>query len=176
MKKYLLTAVAAMLALSVFAGNPLKVIEGKDAMKAVLKDNAAVCVQFDWANGVFDNQQPLTEKFADAYDFIVNDCETSFIEAFNENSKTLSMSKDEAGAKYRFVLTIDNMDSYFAVMRFVPQWEGKMWGNLKVFSVESGETLAVIQITEAEDGADFNINECYGETFGKLGKRIAKMK
>ena len=53
--------------------------------------------------------------------------------------------------------------------------EAKMWGTLKIVDA-SGDTIAEINIDEAEDGTDYVRREAFGKTFLLLGERIAKLK
>ena len=56
------------------------------------------------------------------------------------------------------------------------QWEGKMWGTLKIVKTSNGATLAEVDIEEAEDGKDYVRKESFGKTFKRLGGKVAKLK
>ena len=176
MKRILLTAVLTLSAMVTFAGNPLKIISGKDQVKTIMKESATVVVVYDWSHAKYDNQATLQEQWGEDYDYIVADCEMSFIKGFNENAKKLGMAKESDNAKYKFILTIDNVDRFFAAMAFIPQHEAKMWGSLKIVDIATNQTLAEIRIDEAEDGQHVDIKQCYGETFEELGEKVAKLK
>ena len=91
-------------------------------------------------------------------------------------AKKLRMTQDGNDAKYKFILKVANVDRFFAAMAFIPQHEAKMWGTLTIVDMASGQTLAVVEIEEAEDGQHVDIKYCYGETFEELGQTVAKMK
>ena len=176
MKRTLLTAILAVAAVVAFAGNPLKIISGKDQIKAIMKDDATAVVVFDWSKAKYDNDESLKEQWGKDYKYIVKDCEESFIEGFNDHSKKLELESESDDAKYKFILTVTNVDRFFAAMAFVPAHEAKVWGNLKIVDIASGQTLVEIDIDEAEDGQHVDIRQCYGETFEELGEKVARLK
>lgn len=176
MKRIISTLIALFVCMSMLAGNPLKVTSGKQNLKEIMASAGTALVEYDWTTTMYDNKVSIKDKFADDCDFVVNDCSQSFINGFNAKSKGLKLTTENAGAKYKFLLKVDNVDSFFAAMRFVPRHEAKMWGKLTIVSTENNETLAEINIVEAEDGADFVFKECFGKTFFILGEKVAKLK
>ncbi len=176
MKKLLSTLFALFVCVSMMAGNPLKVVSGKQNLKEIMATVGTALVEYDWSTTMYDNKVSAKEKFGSDYDYVVKDCSQSFMNGFNAKSKSLKLTTDKASSKYKFVLKVDNVDSFFAAMRFVPRNEAKMWGKLTIVSTESGETLAEINIVEAEDGADFVFKDCFGKTFSILGEKVSKLK
>lgn len=177
MKKIISTLFLMAICLTSFAGNPFKITLGKENVKTIMRDAAVAVVECDWNSTMYDNKITAKEKFGADYDFIVSDCQKSFVSAFNAASKGLRLSSElTEDAKYKLVLKISNVDSFFAAMSFVPRNEAKMWGIATICSVESGEKLLEVAIDEAEDGQDFVWRECFGKTFGEMGKRLAKLK
>ncbi len=159
------------------AGNPLKVTTGKDELKSIMKESATLEVAFDWSNATYDNKKDLKEEFGSDYDWIINDCQTKFIEGFNETAKNVKLSATAtADAKYKCVLIITTVDRFFAAMRFVPRHESKMWGTFKIVTSDTNETVVEVNIDEAEDGTDMSPKECYGKTFFKLGEKLGNLK
>jgi hypothetical protein len=73
------------------------------------------------------------------------------------------------------MITVKNIDSFINVMGWGSRTEAKMWGTLKIVDA-SGDTIAEINIDEAEDGTDYVRREAFGKTFLLLGERIAKLK
>ena len=55
MKRIILTAVLVFSAMMSFAGNPLKIISGKDQVKTIMKESATVVVVYDWSQAQYDN-------------------------------------------------------------------------------------------------------------------------
>lgn len=176
MKRVFSTLFAVLITVSAFAGNPFSITSGKKNLKQIFTDKATAVISIDWSNAKYDNKKELKAELGGDYEFVVKDCLENFIEKFNEESKGLCVSDKAERAKYKIQINVTNMDSYFAAMRFIPQYEGKVWGSMVITSLETGETLAEIKIDEAEDGADSVKKECYGETFGKMAKRTAKLK
>ena len=176
MKRIILTAVLVFSAMMSFAGNPLKIISGKYQVQTIMKESATVVVVYDWSQAQYDNKKALKKEWGDNYDLIVEDCEKSFIEGFNDNAKKLRIDQTSENARYRFVLTIKNVDRFFAAMAFIPAHEAKMWGTLTILDNMTNQTLAEIDIDEAEDGQHVDIRYCYGETFEELGEKVAKLK
>ncbi len=176
MKRIALTLCVMLSALACLAGNPLKNIVGKENLKAIMADKAEACVVYDWSETKYDKTKDLKATLAEDYDFVISDSEAKFVAGFNQKSKALHLSTDTAGAKYRFVLKVTNLDRRFAVMAFVPGHEGKIWGTLEILDAATGTSLATITIDEAEEGYDFQPKKCIGMTFMNLGKLVAKLK
>lgn len=176
MKRFITALFAITLCVVSFAGNPVKIVTGKANAKGIMADNATAAIKFDWSKTTYDGKQSISDYFGDDCNFIVTDCQSKFVESFNEASKGLKLTDKEESAKYIFTLTVSKVDCFFAAMGFVPGHESKMWGKLTVCSAETGDTLLEADIDEAEDGRDFVRNESFGKTFGILGKRIAKLK
>lgn len=159
-----------------FAGNPIKNLTGKDALKAMQKSEATATVVIDWSAAKFDKTKDLKATLADDYDFIMKDCVDGFVKGFNEKSKKVKMAADAKDAAYKFVIKVTNLDSYYCVMGWFPQWEAKVWGSCQIIDTKTDKVLATFDIEEAEDGKDINKRECYGKTFGELGETMAKLK
>ena len=108
--------------------------------------------------------------------FIKKDCAEKFIEGFNDKSKGMKLSDKKDGANYKFLIKVTNLDSFTNVMGWGARTEAKMWGTLTIVDAASGDTVAEINIDEAEDGTDYVRREAFGKTFLLLGERVAKMK
>lgn len=176
MKKTLMFLCLVLCSMVAMAGNPFKSITGKEKLKEIMNSSEKALVVFDWSEAKYDKTKDLKEKLADDYDFVLSDCEKSFVEGFNKQSKKIQLAKDATGAKYKFILKITSIDRYFQPMTFVPKHEAKMWGSLEIVNAETNESLVKIKIDEAEDGYDLVPKECFGKTFLKLGERTAKLK
>lgn len=164
-----------LICMNMFAGNPFKIIVGKENAKSVMRQPAIAIVDFDWSSTMYDFKITAKEKFGNDYDFIVNHCQNSFITAFNGASKGLRVTTDSSvEAQYKVVLKVTNLDSYMQVMGFAPRPEGKVWGKFIVSSVATGEKVLEVKIDEAEDGTDFVWRECFGKTFAEMGKNLTK--
>ncbi len=124
----------------------------------------------------FDNRKAASAEFGKDWSFIKSDCESKFIEAFNDKSKGIQLQKGAKGAKYKFVLTVTNVDDHVNVMGYGPRTEAKFWGKLKIVEAPKGKVIAEINIEEAEDGVDYVRKEALGKTFALLAKRLAKIK
>lgn len=74
MKKVISTLVMIVVCLSMFAGNPFKIMEGKQNAKALMKEAAVAVVEYDWSGAMYDNKMLVKDKFAADYDFVVNNC------------------------------------------------------------------------------------------------------
>lgn len=176
MKKILTLLCALMACTAALAGNPLKVTTGKDELKALMSEDAVIALSLDWTATQYDKKMTAKEKFAADYDFVVKDCEAKLIEGFNAKAKTLKMQAAEQGARYQLQIAVENLDAFYAVMRFVPRWEAKMWGKFRIVDLQEGTTLVEGDIKEAEDGTDFVFKEAFGKTFLLLGQKFAKLK
>ncbi len=176
MKKLLCLMAAVVVAMTVSAGNPLKLIKGKEHIKKLMTTDATATVVLDWSEASFGNIMSLEDGFLGEKEWVMKNCEIKFIKGFNEKSKSLKMTSNEEGARYRYVLKIDVIDSHFAPVFFVVQYEAKLWGKLRIEDVETNEVLVEYEIDEAEDGTDCVRRECYGETFRELGERLGELK
>ena len=177
MKKMLVALCALFVSVSLSAGNPLKVTNAKTSLKEFFKKDAKAYLVLDWNKTQYDNKKTALEEFgATDYDFIKKDCAEKFIEGFNNKSKGVKLSDKKDGANYKFLIKVSNLDSFTNVMGWGARTEAKMWGTLTITDAASGETVAEINIDEAEDGTDYVRREAFGKTFLLLGERVAKMK
>ena len=177
MKKVFSALMAMMFSVATFAGNPLKVVSSSVALKSFMKEQATANLVIDWKNAKFDNKKSAASEFNkdDDYAFIQKDCAEKFIEGFNAKSKGIKLEQGKKDADYKFVITVTNLDTFINVMGWGAPTEAKMWGNLKITNAK-GETIADINIDEAEDGTDHVRREAFGKTFMLLGIRVAKLK
>lgn len=176
MKKATLFLSMLLVAVFAVASNPMKQITGRENLKAIMSSDAKAFVVYDWTDAKYDKTKDLKKELADDYDFVIPDCEKSFVKGFNNKSKHLKLSTDSSDAKYKFVLKVTSIDRYFQPMTFIPKHEGKMWGSLEIFDVETNKSLTKITIDEAEEGYDLVPKECFGKTFLNLGEKVAKLK
>ena len=130
MKRVLFTICAVLVGVSAFAGNPLKVVNTKENLKDFMKQKATAVLVIDWSKTKFDNRKAASAEFGKDWSFIKSDCESKFIEAFNDKSKGIQLQKGAKGAKYKFVLTVTNVDDHVNVMGYGPRTEAKFWGKL----------------------------------------------
>lgn len=176
MKNFFMTMCLLLCSIVAMASNPLKAIEGKKNLSTIMRSKGKALIVFDWSEAKYDKDKDLKEKLGNDYDFVLSDCEKSFIKGFNEKSKKIKLAKDASEATYKFILKVTCIDRYFSVMSFVPKHEAKMWGSLEIVDVKTKESLVKITIDEAEDGKDFVPRECFGKTFFNLAERVAKLK
>ena len=177
MKKFISTLIMMVVCVSMFAGNPFRIKEGKQNAKSLMKENTIAVVEYDWSGAMYDRKMSAKDKFEADYDFVVSNCESSFVTGFNGESKGLRLSNEaNENAKYKITLKVTNLDSFFAAMRFVPRHEAKMWGTITVTSMATGEKVLEATINEAEDGCDLVWRECFGKTFAEMGKNLTKLK
>lgn len=176
MKRITLFLSLMLVAVFALASNPMKQISGRENLKAIMSSEAKAYVVYDWTEAKYDKTKDIKTQLAEDYDFVIADCEKSFVNGFNNKAKHLKLSTDNNGAKYKFVLKVTNIDRYFQPMTFIPKHEGKMWGSLEIFNAETNESLVKITIDEAEEGYDLVPKECFGKTFLNLGEKVAKLK
>lgn len=177
MKKILLfVSFVFSCACMVFAGNPIKVTSGKSWLKNLMKETAAVYVEFDWSNAKFDNEKAVIEDFQDDYDYIVESCASNFVEGFNDKAKSLKVQLTEEGASYKLIVTITNIDTYFSVMSIIPGHKANLWCKLKCVSYTTGETVYEAEAEEVEGGRDSVRKDCFAKAFTELGTAVAKLK
>lgn len=175
MRKICFTLVLTFVSVVTFAGNPLSVVSSKVDLKQLMKEDAYAILVIDWSRAKYDNKKTAAAEFGKDFAFIKNDCADKFIEGFNDKSKGIVLDKNRKKAPYKFVIRVTNLDAYVDVMRG-GQWEGKMWGTLKIVKTSNGATLAEVDIEEAEDGKDYVRKESFGKTFKRLGGKVAKLK
>ena len=169
MKNFFMTMCLLLCSIVAMASNPLKAIEGKKNLSTIMRSKGKALIVFDWSEAKYDKDKDLKEKLGNDYDFVLSDCEKSFIKGFNGKSNA-------SEATYKFILKVTCIDRYFSVMSFVPKHEAKMWGSLEIVDVKTKESLVKITIDEAEDGKDSVPRECFGKTFFNLAERVAKLK
>ncbi len=159
------------------AGNPLTVQTGGDKLKEITAQSMEVEFVVDWSKVTFDDRETLEERLGEEdAEWTKSDCYTKFMEGFNDKSKNVRLVDHETDAPYKYVLAVSKMDCYVAPLKFVPGWASKMWGTLSIIEKATDTPVVVVGIDEAEDGRDFVVKECFGETFSYVGEKIAKLK
>ncbi len=154
-----------------FAGS-VKVVSGKSELKSISSMNVQVSVSFNWNGTTYDWETDLRDELEEDYGFVLDDCARKFIEGYNETSKGPGISEPSGETRYEYVVTVKNVDKYFNVAKI--RYSGKVWGTIELFSKDSGEKIAEIEIDAAHYSADMYKRECYGKTFLKLGQIVGK--
>lgn len=175
MKKILTVLFSLFVCVSMFAGNTVKVVEGKQAFKTVFGDKASAQLVIDWSNAKYDKSKSLQEVWGDKYDYFVKACEENFLNGFNGETKGLKLTKEKSGAKYVVNVKVNQLDKYYNVMNIVPGHTVKVWATVTVLS-STGEKLMVIEADEMKGGRDFSPEDCYTKAFKVFGERVAKGK
>ena len=83
--------------------------------------------------------------------------------------------KDAAKANYKITIKVTKIDEFYNVMGFIPGPCIRVWGTLTVTDLKDGSTLLVVDIDEIDGGAAPNTDRAFNDTFGELGKKIAKL-
>ena len=172
MKKVFITLIMALLAVNVFAANPLKVKDGDKKFFRKAKGDCLLEVVYTGAS--FDGKKPLTEK----YDDIDNKTTISyegFVEEYSERNNNLPIVKDAATAKYKITIQVTKVDEFVNIMGFIPGPCIRVWGTLTVTDIQDGTVLLVVDIDEIDGGSAPTTDRAFNDTFGELGKRIAKL-
>ena len=162
------------LCVSVFGGNPVKILSGKQAIKTIFSEKETSVLEFDWKDARYDNDKNMKEEWGDKYDYFVKSCEENFQKSFNKESRGLTISEKQE-AKYKIIVKVKNLDKYFNVMNIVPGHTVKIWGDVTVVS-QNGEDMVKIEVEEMKGSRDSSPEDCYGKAFYILGERIAKLK
>lgn len=174
MKKNILMVVCAILfCSSVFAGD-FDLTSGRSAWRSALKQKANVYVEIDWSKCEYDNDELVKEYWEEEdYEEITDKVLESFIEKFNDKSKRLKAVEEKKGAKYKMVINMSNVDTFFSAVNFsLPGYKGKIWGSVKVIEVSSGNTIMEAEFDEIKGGRDFVRNDCYAKAFEDLAKEL----
>ena len=173
MKRFFLMAFMTIVATATFASNPIKVVSGDKKFFKSAEGNIFLEVVYD--NATFDDRMPLTEKYPDIENKAVISY-NGFIEEFSERISQMNFVKTEVEAKYKMTIHVTKVDEFFNVMGFVAGPCIRVWGTLTITDVKSGESLLVVEIDEIDGGSAINVDRAFNDTFGELGKRIAKLK
>lgn len=172
MKKVLMTVIMALLAINVFAANPLKVKDGDKKFFRKAKGECLLEVVYTGAS--FDGKMPLTEKYSDM-DMKTTISYDGFVEEYNDSNKKLPIVKDEASANYKITIQVTKVDEFVNIMGFIPGPCIRVWGTLTVTDLKDGSTIVVVDIDEIDGGSAPTTDRAFNDTFGELGKKIAKL-
>ncbi len=172
MKKILLTLLMAVIAVNVFAANPLKVKEGDK--KFFKKAKGECLLEVIYTGASFDDKMPLTEKYDDMDNKTTISYE-GFIEEYNDRNKNLPIVKEGADAKYKITVQVTKVDEFINIMGFIPGPCIRVWGTLTVTDLNDGSTILVVNINEIDGGSAPTTDRAFNDTFGELGKKIAKL-
>ena len=172
MKKILITLLMALFAVNAFAANPLKV---KDGDKKFFRKAKGECLlEVIYTGASFDGKKPLTEKYQDIDNKTTISYE-GFIEEYSERNKNLPIVTDAANAKYKITIQVTKVDEFVNIMGFIPGPCIRIWGTLTVTDLSDGSTIVVVDIDEIDGGSAPTTDRAFNDTFGELGKRIAKL-
>ena len=174
MKRLFSILCTLLMCVSVFAGSPVKVVNGKKAIKTIFSEKGSSFLEFDWKDAQYSDDKSLKEQWGDKYDYFIKACEENFQKGFNEENKGLSIDKN-GDAKYKFFVKVKKLDKYFNVMNIVPGHTVKIWGTVIVTS-QNGENVVEIEVDGMKGSRDSSPEDCYGKAFKILGERIAKLK
>lgn len=167
-----MTVIMALLAINVFAANPLKVKDGNKKFFRKAKGECLLEVVYTGAS--FDGKMPLTEKYSDM-DMKTTISYDGFVEEYNDCNKKLPIVKDEATANYKITIQVTKVDEFVNIMGFIPGPCIRVWGTLTVTDLKDGSTIVVVDIDEIDGGSAPTTDRAFNDTFGELGKKIAKL-
>ena len=173
MKRLFLMAFVTLFATVAFAGNPIKVVNGNKKFFKNAKGNVFLEVIYDGAT--FDDRMPLNEKYTDIEAKTIISY-NGFIEEFIERNNDLKFVKAVEEATYKMTIQVTKVDEFFNVMGWVAGPCIRVWGTLTITDVKSGDSLLVVEIDEIDGGGSPTVDRAFNDTFGELGKRIAKLK
>ena len=173
MKRLFLMAIVTLFTTAAIAGNPLKVVNGDKKFFKSTEGKVFLEVVFD-NNATYDEKMPLTEKYndLDAKAIIAYD---GFVEEFTDSKTKMTIVKDEAEADYKMTINVTKIDEFVNVMGWVPGPCVRVWGTLTVTD-KTGNTMIVVDIDEIDGGSSPTTDRAFNDTFGELGKSIAKLK
>ena len=174
MKRLFLMAFMTIVATVTFASNPIKVVSGDKKFFKSAKGNVFLEVIYD-DNATFDDKMPLIEKYPDLEAKAIISY-NGFIEEFGERNNQLNFVKTEDEATYKMTIRVTKVDEFFNVMGFIAGPCIRVWGTLTITDVKSGDSLLVVDIDEIDGGSAPTVDRAFNDTFGELGKRIAKLK
>ncbi len=168
-----MTAMMAVAAIVVFAANPIKVKEGNKKFFKTAEGGALLEITYDGAS--YDDRMPLTEKYGDMTKKTQISYE-GFVEEFSERNEKVPIVAKAADAKYKISIKVTKVDEFINPMGFVVGPCIRVWGTLTITDISDGSKLLVVDIDEIDGGSAFNTDRAFNDTFGELGKRIAKLK
>ena len=174
MKKSFITLFSLLfVCVTVFASNPLKVTGGDKKFFKTAQGGATLEISYEGAS--FDGKMPLTEKYSD----IPAKCKISydgFVEEFAERIKDVPIVKRAEEAKYKISIKVTKVDEFINVMGFIPGPCIRVWGTFTVTDINGKDPLLVVDIDEIDGGSAPTTDRAFNDTFGELGKRVAKLK
>lgn len=163
----------AVMAVMVFAGNPLKVKEGNKKFFKTAAGGALLEVSF--AGASYDDKMPLTDRYPDV-DNKTKIAILGFQEEFDEESKNMNIVTKKEDARYKISVKVTKVDEFINPMGWVVGPCVRVWGTVTVTDIADGSTQLVVDIDEIDGGSAINTDRAFNDTFGKLGERLAKLK
>lgn len=173
MKRILMTALVAVVAVIAFAANPLKVLSGDKKFFKTAEGGCLLEIVYEGAS--FDGKMPLTEKYSDI-DAKAKVSYEGFVEEFSERINKVKIVKAVDNANYKMTIKVTKVDEFVNIMGFIPGPCIRVWGTLTITDIKGDTPLLVVNIDEIDGGSAVNVDRAFNDTFGELGKRIAKMK
>lgn len=173
MKRLFLMAFVTLFATVAFAGNPIKVVNGDK--KFFKNAEGKVFLEVIYEGATFDDRMPLNERYSDIEAKTIISY-NGFIEEFVERNTALKFVETIEEATYKMTIQVTKVDEFFNVMGWVAGPCIRVWGTLTITDVKSGDSLLVVEIDEIDGGGAPTVDRAFNDTFGELGKRIAKLK
>ncbi len=173
MKRLILTAIVVLTSVASYSGNPLS-FKGGDK-KFFKTASGGALLEIIYAGATYDDKMALTEKFPD----IDNKTKISydgFVEEYMERAKKVPIVTNPGEARYKFTIKVSKIDQFINVMGFIPGPCIRVWGTFTVTDLTNNTTLLIIDIDEIDGGSAPTPDRAFNDTFGELGKCIAKFK
>lgn len=159
--------------MTAMAGSDIRVTEGDKKFLKTVRGNAELV--FNWDEATFDNTEPLSSKFSNLEE-LKKVAWNGFAETFNEKSSNVKVVRGGSDIQYRFLMKVSNMDQYFKVMGFIPSPATKVWGEMIVTDITTGDVIAKIEVKEVDGGANPSPDGTFSDCFEELAKQVSKLK
>ncbi len=171
MKRFTLTAVLLLSAITVLTAKPLKVTKGD---LSVLKEDATATWTIDLSEAVFEKSGDFKEWCEDEYETRVKLMDEAFFASFNDNSQGLKLV-NEGKAPYKLI---------FKVKKFERKQGPGLWGScyirvfgtLSIINTETEETALELEVDGVKGDTDFVDTDRFPKTMDWLARDIFKLK
>lgn len=172
MKKYLLLLLAMCMSAFALNAKTFKLLSGSTDC---LRQEVKACVVFDYSKATWDKDETYEHFCGEDYAKRVALSTPAFIEGFMNKSKGMQVQASEAGAQYRIVVHVGDLDR--KQHGFVwGQATIQMTGSLEIVEIATGSVVCSIDILEIEGDSDFDPNDRIYKCFVDLGENLAKFK
>lgn len=151
-------------------------IKVKNGQASFKNETANAIAEFDFSNTTWEGKENFKVWCKDQYENRITAIERAFVNSFNDNSKSLKISKDNSDIKYKIVIKVIDLERHQA---FTGSWgQGKFSTTALIIvkEISSDMTICEIEVNGYGSGKDYDYADGLAKCYKGLAKEVCKLK